>query len=205
MIDPKSCGCLSFFVLMIALVIFGIVGLIRFGISSISVLIPRITQNIPTTQKVMFNAGEMTSYPVLIEVPKEIRPGSDFVISIRGAEYQEFSESVTLTFGITTNDFSIIRQIEPSSVSIIPSGSDWLLKPLDIKVSTVNIDDPPDSFSVNIREDVSDDTQTATFMDDISIQVDRTPVPTIKIAQALVSLLAFIVGTFGTFIASKLF
>jgi len=204
MVDPKGCGCLIFLILMVALMITGVIGLFNFARSAAPVIISRLTEDIPTHQTVMFD--ELSEqYPILVEVPTEVRPGSDLVLTIRGAEYQDFSSPTIISFTISTEDLSFVRQIVPTITDTVASGEDWLLDPRDVLVSTVNLGKPPSQFTLRVTEIVVITcSQTKEFSGTISVSVDRTPVPSIRIAQGITSLLAFLIGTFGAFIASKL-
>jgi len=190
---------------MIGLTIAGAIGLYNFGKSALPVILPRITENIPTVQKTMFD--EFGQYPILVEAPKEVRPGSETKLTIRGAEYQNFSTPITVSFNISTENLTFVREINSTITETVAFGNEWLLTPKEITVTTVNLDTPPDEFTLEVTEIVVTDTNNkpSQFSDKVTVFVDRTPVPSIKVAQGIVSLLAFLIGVFGTFIAAKLF
>mgnify|MGYP001292100197 CR=1 FL=1 len=204
--DPKGCGCLTFILAMLGLTVIGAVGLVNFARESLPIIVPRITDNIPYIQERMFSEST-DQYPVLAEAPKEVRVGTEFTLTIRGAEYQNITEPLTMTFKFSTDNLNLVRAINPVITHTVAHGDAWLLGPHEVKVSTINTQSPPESFAINVVQTITNK-EGATVEhppEMITISIDPTPVPTIQIAKAMKSLLAFLIGTFGVFIASKLF
>lgn len=193
--------------LLVALIvgILGLVGLYNVVRPVWPVLVPRLLGNIPVRQTVLFSE-QGDQYPVLVETPREVRPGSTFELTIRGAEYRDFSTEAVISYTLSTDDIKFVRQIEPAAVFATTTPGSWMLSPTKITISTVNLDAPPAEFGLKVAESVLRDSGAAAeSAGTVLVEVDRAPVPTIDVARAFISLLAFLVGTFGTFLASKLF
>jgi hypothetical protein len=178
--------------------------MIKVGWDIAPAIISYLTGDVPTTQERLF-ADDPILYPVLVEAPQAIRPGDTFAVVIRGAEYTDFSTSATLTFTVEADDLSFVRDIAPPITQTTALGNRWLLKPIEIDLATVDLDHPPEQFSLTISETL--DSAPGSISSDsssVEIEVDKTPIPPSKITRGIISLLGFLIGTFGAVIISKL-
>jgi len=160
-------------------------------------IVAYLVGDIPTAQAALF-VNESDLYPVLVETPRTIRPGDDFMLTVRGAEYRSFIDPTVISFTFSTEELSFVRNISPTTIHVLAVGNRWLLEPIECEISTVRLDTPPASFFLEI-------TETLFFTPDTKIsdsgfteiRVDRTPIPPAKVTQGVVSLLGFLIGVFG--------
>lgn len=206
LVDIQDWGGRAFILAMLGLTIIGVVGLVNFARESLPIIVPRITDNIPYIQERMFSEST-NQYPVLVEAPKEVRAGTAFTLTVRGAEYQNITEPLTMTFKFSTDNLNLVRAINPVITHTVAHGNAWVLTPHEVKVSTINMQSPPENFAINVVQTITNKEGDIVehLPEMITISIDPTPIPTIQIAKAMKSLLAFLIGTFGVFIASKLF
>lgn len=203
-------GCSRIVIGIMLLVAIALIGLCVFGVidawKNLSpVLMPRITGNIPTNPIPLFDTDQ-NAYPVFIDVPTEIRPGSKFKLTIRGAAYQDFPTSVQLSFKLSTPDLRFVQSISPTiSDPIKATESSWLLPSQEFEVATVNLPSSPSEFEITIFEIIQSqgNNPPEEISGNVKILVDRTPIPLGKVVQGAGSVLGLLITTFGAVLVSK--
>jgi hypothetical protein len=150
-----------------------------------------------TSQELFSNSPG--SLGIVVDVPQQVRPGSEFEIRVRGASRQDWSSSAAITHSVRALNVLFVQQVDPESKVAIASGSAWLLPGQSFAVRTLNPQAPPPLVELEILQVLtSEGKPEVSISDKVTIAVDRIPFPLQSIIQTIVGVVTFLVGAFGS-------
>lgn len=162
-------------------------------------ILQRVANKTPVTQVESFDKDGL--YPSIIEAKSEIRPGGDLIIVIRGKDFQEVKNSINVTYKVQTKDTAFVKSINPTLFTVeIEAQTDYILLPINIEVKTNQLVNSPSDIQFSITQEVEAEGEPKIVSDPVllSIKIDNSPFPMGDVVKALISLLGFLIGVFGT-------
>ncbi len=159
----------------------------------------RITNKTPLEQVDAFNEGGL--YISIVEAKSEIRPGDKLTIVIRGKDYQKIEKDVKVTYKIQAKDTAFVKSITPTqSVVEIKAQADYILLPINIVAETNQLANSPSQIQFSITQEVEVEGAAKIISDPalLSVSIDNSVFPTGDVVKALLSLVGFLLGIFGT-------
>ncbi len=158
----------------------------------------RITNKTPLTQITAFDEDGL--YASIIEAKSEIRPGDGFTITLRGVRYQDIEKPVQVTYKIQARDTAFIKSVTPIQSTIeIAAQTGYILPPIEIKVATNQLTASPSQVEFSVTQEINDGEQIITSEPALLlVSIDNSAFPTGEITKALISLVGFLLGIFGT-------
>lgn len=188
--------------ILIVLSIF-FLGVIAWSVSIIwPIWWPRLINNIPVKPESLFS-DQTNAYAIFVDIPKEVRPGDSFPVTVRG----QFDQSINPVFvGIELSPAdkytdSFIQKIVKSQIDIQKttsnnaSNNEYIFDPVPFQVKTLPVENPPSKINLKVKEIVKiDEKSSLQFSDTVNIMVDQSPFP--------YSILLKGVGSFFGFVAT---
>ena len=159
----------------------------------------RITNKVPLVQTAVFEENGL--YASIIEAKSEIRPGDNLTIVIRGKDYQKIEKDIKATYKIQARNTAFVKSITPTQSTVeIKTQADYILPPINIVAATNQLVDSPSQVQFSIIQEIEIEGEPKIISDSalLSVAIDNSVFPTGDVVKALLSLVGFLLGIFGT-------